>query len=407
MTRKRPLQILAGLLGLAVVMIGVWAAIAGPVTVFRILRYGDTNIDDFSHYPGRDLRPSDAPFHLPHSEQEIVLPAEFADDFGNRDLNELLETNDTIAFLVVNDGAVLYERYYQGHGAGSLSQLFSMTKSFTSALIGMAIEDGLIEGVDQPITDFVPELTMNGFGEVTFRHLLTMTSGSSYQENDNPFAEHVILNFTPDLEREILQFSMEREPGELFRYKSGDNALLGLALDRALAPETITDYTQRRLWDPLGMEDRGVWTIDHEGDGLEKTWCCLATSARDIAKFGLLALKDGIWEGQQIIPAAWIKASTRQGQVPEEVWPADFAKIGWWNYGYQWWLASEEDGDFFALGKDGQFLYVNPAKNVLIVRLGWSSGNLLSSQWIRLFQEITAGVGINQAQPLERRNDYQ
>jgi CubicO group peptidase (beta-lactamase class C family) len=366
----------------------MWVTVAGPVTVFRVVRYGDTNIADFSHYPGRVLRASDSPFRFEQAQEEPSFPPEALLDYGSQGvLDQILESNDSIAFLVIKDDMILYERYYQGHTETSLSQSFSMSKSFLSMLIGMAIDDGYLAGVDQPVIEFVPELAENGFGKVEIKHLLTMMSGSSYVESDNPFGEHVILNYTPRLKENILKFEMEGKPGEVFRYKSGDNALLGLVLDRALGQETITSYTQRRAWTTLGMEADGVWTIDHEGDGLEKTWCCLAATARDFAKLGRIYLEQGSWEGQEVLSRDWVEASTA-GQVPNEAWPRDFKLVGWWNYGYQWWLASENEGDYFALGKDGQILYVNPNRDLIILRLGWSTGDLGSSQWISLFQQI-------------------
>lgn len=390
--RRKVVAVLAFLIAVVLVVVIAWIAIAGPVTVLRVVRYGDTDIDDYSHYPGRELAPGVSPFVPAQADEEMVISGESLSEYGSGiDLETVLDANNTIAFLVLKDDTILYERYYQGHTVSSVSQIFSVTKSFTSALIGLAIEDGLIDAVDQSITGLIPELEEKGFGDVTFRHLLTMMSGSSYQENDNPFGEHVILNFTPQLERWILSFDMEAEPGTVFRYKSGDNALLGLALARALAPETIVDYTQRRLWSPLGMQDRGIWTIDHQGDGLEKTWCCLAISARDLARFGSLYLNEGIWGEERILPATWVEQSTQRGQVPEAAWPEDYRSIGWRSYGYQWWLLSEEDGDFFGLGKDGQFLYVNPRTKTVIVRLGWSAGDLRTSQWVKLFQDI-AGI---------------
>lgn len=381
---------LAGILTLTLLVVAVWLAVAGPVTVYRVLRYGDTDIDDFSHYPGRTLHPSESPVRLNRPDGHWDLSSPVLSDQGlSGDLTTMLEANDTIAFLVLQGDAILNERYFQGHTASSRSQLFSVTKSIVSVLIGMAIADGYIEGVDQPVTDLVPELRARGFEDVTIGHLLTMTSGSGYRESDNPFGEHVILNYTADLESRILDFSMADEPGEVFRYKSGDNALLGLALSRALGPETITAYAQRRLWGPLGMQDGGVWTIDHAGDdGLEKTWCCLAASARDLAKLGRLYLREGAWNGQQLVPADWVQRSAQRAQVPGPLWPDDYRSMGWRNYGYQCWLGSDEELDYFALGKDGQFLYVNPASDLVIVRLGWSSGRLRSSQWIGLFQSI-------------------
>lgn len=386
------LTVLAALLGLILLVLVVWMIIAGPVTVWRVLRYGDTNIDDFSHYPGRELEAGPAPFQFARAEGELRLAPEELAVFGaGDDLASLLEANDTIALLVVKDEAIVYERYFQEHTPASLSQLFSVSKSVTSALVGMAIDDGLFADVEQPITTYIPELSAAGFDGVTLHHLLTMMSGSSYQENDNIFGEHVILNYTPRLEERILQFEMETAPGTRFRYKSGDNALLALALSRALATETLTEYAQRRLWTPLGMQDNAVWTIDHAGDGLEKSWCCLATSARDLAKIGQLYLDKGAWGGEQLVPASWVEQSTRN-HIPAAEWPDEYRAAGWHGYGYQWWLASEAEGDFFALGKDGQYLYVNPTTRTVVVRLGWSQGELSGGRWISLFQTLSAAT---------------
>jgi CubicO group peptidase (beta-lactamase class C family) len=323
----------------------------------------------------------------------LIIPTNLLREYGAAiELNQILSSNDTLAFLVIQDDTILYERYFQGHTSATLSQSFSMAKSFSSVLIGLAIDDGYIAGVDQSITDFVPELASEGFDKVEIYHLLSMTSGSNYMENDNPFGEHVILNYTPQLEKEILKFKMESTPGEEFRYKSGDNALLALALDRALGEETITEYTQRRLWTPLGMENVGIWTLDHEGDGLEKTWCCLSATARDFAKLGRLYLDQGSWNGEQILSSDWIEQSIT-GQISGTAWPQAFADIGWRNYGYYWWLASEDQEDYFALGKDGQILYINPHQDLIILRLGWSTGELSSYQWIALFQSLAELTG--------------
>jgi CubicO group peptidase (beta-lactamase class C family) len=224
---------------------------------------------------------------------------------------------------------------------------------------------GYIQSVDQPVTDFIPELSEKGFSNVTIHHLLTMTSGSSYVENDNPFGIHVVLNYTPVLEQKILQFQMKEEPGRVWRYKSGDNALLGLILHRALAPKTITEYTQERLW-TLGMEYKGVWSLEL---GMAwKTWCCMAAAARDFLKLGRLYLHEGLWDGEQVVPAEWVRQSVK-GSIPYDVWDADYRRIGVWNYGYQWWLISEEEGSFLANGKDGQYLYVNPIYRDFEIRM--------------------------------------
>ncbi len=378
------LGVLAAILLLA---IAVWMVIAGPQTVLRVLRYGDTKIDDFLHEPGRYMAAAPVPFVLSSPPNRLTLTVPVPSGAAT-DLDALLQANDTIAFLVLKGDWLVIERYYQGHTSTTRSQSFSMAKSFTSMLVGLAIEDGYFTSVDQPITDFVPELSSQGFDRVTLRHLLTMTSGSTYVENDNPFGIHVILNYTPDLEQRILSFRMGDEPGAVWRYKSGDNALLGLAVSRVLAPKTIAEYMQERVWTPLGMASEGVWSLDHPGDGLEKTWCCLAAAPPDYLKLGRLYLQGGVWEGQQVLPAEWVRESTQVGAIPEALWDANYRRIGVWNYGYQWWLLSEEDGSYLANGKDGQYLYVNPAKDTVILRLGWGTGSLPLSQWIILFQHL-------------------
>lgn len=388
-SRRRILRALALLPLILIIVLAAWVIVAGPVTVYRVIRYGDTQIDDFRHYPGRPLHPAPSPVPFAHAAGTGGVPATIRiTEQEEVPFEEMLARTDTIAFLVVDDGAIVYERYLQDHTASSLSQIFSVSKSVTSLLVGVAIEDGLMTSVDQPVTDFLPELRDQGFDAVTLHHLLTMTSGTDYVENDNPFGVHVILNYTPNLEQEILDFQVVDRPGTVFRYKSGDNALLGLILDRVLAPRTISDYAQDTLWSPLGMEDDGVWSIDSEENGLERTWCCLATTARDLAKVGRLYLNEGEADGRQIVSPDWIRRSTQVGGTPDAAWPADFRAAGWRNYGYQWWLASAEAGDYFALGKDGQFLYVNPSAQTIIVRFGWSLGNLPTNRWIGLFQAV-------------------
>lgn len=404
-SRHKAASLVAAFIALVVLVMSSWMIVAGPTTVLRVLRHGDTDILDFSHYPGRELVPGEKPYRFPVAGASLQVPGVVLEKFqAGSDLESIAAANNTIALLIIHNDAIVFERYFQDHDSSSLSQGFSVTKSLFSILVGMAIDDGVLRGVDQPITDFVPELAGRGFADVTLHHLLTMQSGASYVENDNPFGEHVIMNYTPDLESEILEFEIEDRPGLAFRYKSGDNALLALALDRALGEETITAYMQRRIWKPLGMQHKGIWTTDRDG-GLEKTWCCLAASAADFAKFGRLLLNNGVWNGDQIVSAEWVSSSTKINQVPASAWPARYRAAGWRGYAYQWWLASESDGDYFAMGKDGQYLYINPRRNTIIVRLGWSSGDLYSDEWIRLFQAIATELTQHEHDPRQNGSE--
>jgi CubicO group peptidase (beta-lactamase class C family) len=387
------IAILLGIVVLAsIAVFASWIMVAGARggfdAVIRFLAHGTTTIDDFEHYPGRTLTRSRSPFHFaePASGRPVPEVVEIA-AIGRRGLDDVLSSSGTIAFLVIKDDEILLERYADGHSAESLSQYFSVSKSITSALIGAAIDDGVIRSIDQRVVDFVPELQDRGFEHLTIRHLLTMTSGIDYVESDNPFGLHVPFNYTSDIERMMLRFRIAREPGVVFQYKSGDVGLLALVLSRAISPRTMTSYAQERLWEPIGMEHDGVWSVDRDG-GLEKAWCCLAGTARDLAKIGRLFLSRGEWNGSQLLSPGWIEQSVHEGALDETLWPSEFAAAGFRNYGYLWWLLSDDESDYLAQGKDGQFLYVNAVRNTIIVRLGRGTGGLRTSQWVSMFRHL-------------------
>jgi CubicO group peptidase (beta-lactamase class C family) len=259
--------------------------------------------------------------------------------------------------------------------------VFSVTKSVLSLLVGAAIDDGIIGSVDDAVTDYLPEMSDAGFDGVTLEDLLRMDTDLAYVEDDNPFGIHVEFNYTDDLTGDILALGLRDEPDEVFRYKSGDNAILGLVLHRALGDLSITEYLHERLWEPLGAESGGIWSTDHE-DGLERTWCCLAVSAPDLARLGQLAIQEGSWAGKQLIPADWLRASFAPGYDSNR-WPADYADSPLESYGYQWWLTDE--GARLALGKDGQYLYLDPKRSVVIVRLGDTQGGI---SWIPILEQV-------------------
>jgi CubicO group peptidase (beta-lactamase class C family) len=390
--RTNLVRALLTLLGLIALVMAAWMIVTGPRAVLRILRFGDTDVYDFRHYPGRWLHASPEPFHFSGDplKSQVLESIRYGED--GLLLDDLVQNTDTLAMVIAQDDMLLYEHYAQGHSPRAYSQFFSVSKSVLSALVGMAIDDGMIESVEQPVTAMIPELAQAGFGQVSLRHLLRMMSGTNYVEDDNPFGRHVRFNYTLDLERDIIGLRVVDTPGSSFRYKSGDNALLALVLERALQGRTITDYTQERLWEPLGMASEGVWSLDNAQDGLEKTWCCLSATALDLARFGRLYLHLGNLDGQQVLSADWIRASTQEPAVAEHKWPESYREIGLENYGYQWWLVEKERGDYLALGKDGQFLYVDPRSGAIIVRLGESLGEMGTGEWIALFRQVSFSI---------------
>ena len=379
-------NILLGFLAIFVLLFLALAIVAGPDTAFRIVYYNDTDIDDYKIFPARTLRAGGQPFHFKANAESFRIPA----TYEGMPLDEFLQTQRTAAFLIIKDERILYERYFEGYSESTPIQAFSMSKSLLSILVGRAVDDDYFT-LDQPVTDFVPELAPHGFDRVSIEHLLQMASGSNYRQGGfydyNPFSLHPRFEYSPHLEREItIRLKVIDEPGSEFIYKSGDTALLSLILARALKTQSITDYMQETMWTPLGMEYDGFYTIDHEGaDGLEKTWCCLAATARDFAKFGRLMLNNGNWNGIQIVSSDWVEKSTQSDPADIRDF-GDFGLIpGFRGYQYQWWLV-EEDGAYFGDGKLGQFLYVNPAKKIIIVRLGRVSEDAID--WLGLFKSL-------------------
>jgi len=352
----------------------------GGCTCGKILRHRHAGIEDYGIFPYRELKASADPFKFIKADSltiELALPA-----YRRTQLDGILLENDTVAFLVIRKDTLLFERYYQEYADTSLSLSFSMANSFLSILIGCAIDDGYIESVNQPVIDYVPELRANGFDKVTLRHLLQMTSGMDYEESDNPFGLQARFYYGENLEEMLLELKLSHTPGMYFEYRSGENQLLGLILSRALPSMTITEYMQARLWEPLGMEYDGLWSVDHEPGGLEKTFCCLAARARDYAKMGRLYLNGGNWKGEQIVSSAWVRESTR----------LDITDGSSSEYQYQWWLPDAYGTDFMAVGLLGQYVYVSPKHEVIVVRLGKSEGEIQRYQWEDFLASIVAEV---------------
>lgn len=372
-----------------VLAMGVWMVVQGPRTVLRVVIHGDTTIQDFTLYPSRPVAAGSGAAPL---ESVTTLSTVASGPFGRVELQAVLEATDTISLIVVHGERIVFEGYGRGHGAGQISQIFSASKSVLSILIGAAIEDGFIGSVEDPVTRYVPELSQNGFDSVRIEDLLHMRSNADYVENDNPFGEHVRFNYTPNLEREILALTVRSEADPGFVYKSSDNALLGLILSRALGDMSIATYTQDRLWQPLGMQDDALWSLDDD-DGLERTWCCFSASARDLVRLGMLYRDGGRWRGTEIIPGDWVTASTQEGGYLADAWSGARFAGGFWNYGYQWWLIDPDRGNFTARGKDGQFIYVDPEMDVVIVRQGFSFGSyggdgITPPDWISFFEAL-------------------
>jgi CubicO group peptidase (beta-lactamase class C family) len=257
------------------------------------------------------------------------------------------------SLLILRNGVIVAEKYYQTYEQDSQNTLYSCTKSFISALVGIAIEEGHIKGVDQPVADFFPEaMQVNPDPRkdaMRLEDLLTMRAGLAWEEGNPAYGS---LVSSSDWVAYMLNLPMVAEPGSAFNYCSGCTHVLSGVLRQATGLPT-QEYAKARLFDPLGITNYS-WETDAAGNAVGG-WG-LALSARDMAKFGYLFLQNGVWNGKQLVPKSWVAQSTGHGQPTE----------GKWTYAYQWWVSPDEQV-YAAQGMHGQKIYVVPAKQLVVV----------------------------------------
>lgn len=384
-------------IGVIVLVLAIAMLAYPPIYVLRTIAWQDSDAFDWQKFPFHPLDPAPTAYHF-----DVALDPRVAELFGQLsgtdNWDRFLEEKDTQAFIVIQNGKILYENYFNNTKRDSIVTSFSVAKSFTSALIGMAIQEGYIQSVDDPITTYLPELAERDprFNQITIRHLLSMASGLEYEEF-RPLllnSDDILTSYYPD-QREI---SLENThlvdpPGQYFRYNKYHPQLLGMILERATGM-TVTGYLQTRIWDPLGMEFDGSWSIDSKASDFEKMETGVNARAIDFAKFGMLFLNGGRWQDNQVISKAWVDEST-QPLLPQnyaDYYPEWFASLpGQAYYKYMWWgVAREGDSyDFTAEGNKGQFIYVSPQKNLVIVRNGIEYG-IPSEEWFKLFFEFAS-----------------
>lgn len=330
---------------------------------------------DYKRFPSRIMEPSADPLEL---ERNPANSRALSAVGPGGDLEDFLRESQTAAFIMIRDDVVIYEEYFNGYDSGSTVTSFSVAKSFISTLVGIALEEGVIGSIDDPVTDYVPELMRRNrrFSEITLRHLLTMSSGLRWSERGLPWSDDADTYYGTDLRRvAIRDTEIVDPPGVSFVYNPYNTLLLGLVLERT-TERSVSDYTEEKLWKPMGASAAGSWSLDSE-DGFEKMESGLNSRAMDMALLGLLYLHEGESNGNEILSAEWIKEAT---VVAAEADPAT-------EYQYQWWTYQDDDlGAWFAAqGNKGQFIGVFPSKDLVIARFGIEFGY---EDWPSLLGEL-------------------
>jgi CubicO group peptidase (beta-lactamase class C family) len=391
--------------------------------LYRSVRYWTPDINEYKAFPQAKIEAGDDRFHFYEKEKATDWGASPVNVGGSEKLtvDEFLSKTRTTAFLIIRNDTILFEKYYRGYDRSMISTFFSATKSVTSLLVGIAVDEGLIRSVNDPVTDYLPELKTKDphFQKLAIEHLLNMQAGFRFNESYiNPFSDMAQLFYGNNQLGFIEKLKFDHEPGEMYAYNSATTALLGLVLERAVGIPYAA-YLEQKIWRPLGMEYNASMSLDDKKHRSAKSYQGLNATAIDLAKIGRLYLEGGMWNGRRIVSKAWIDRSIIPAVVPLEDWKKykdhqyhwysderacyitdslgayrftdsiaaqTFAQTSAFPYytvrkyndrrAGDYWVVCNLSPQFYAYGIMTQILYVDPEKKYIMVRLGedWATG---------------------------------
>ena len=352
---------------LALIVLSVWAfpkikALNTTLTLFD----EDKIVENFrsvaEFWPTRSLTQAKVPYIYTYGDS-LNVPSSFAYNDQKLGTQQFLKDSWTTGLIVIQNDEIALEDYYLGNSAVTQNISWSMAKSFISALIGIAVNDGHIKSIEQSVDAYATSLEGSGYEGVSIKNVLQMSSGVAFNEDYGDFYSDINRwgrDFSLGNSQDAFAATLKNdiEPGTVNHYVSINTHVLGMVLTQATG-RSITDYMQEKLYNPMGMEHDGLWIID--GQGMEMALGGLNLTLRDFAKLGSLYLHDGTFNGQQIVPASWV-ADSRTMDQPHLLPGNDFG------YGYQWWMVGGDSGEFMAMGVYGQYIYINPETNTVIVK---------------------------------------
>ncbi len=338
-----------------ILLFSAYAFISGKTFLFKAVLYNFANIDDYEKFSNNTVNTG--------KPQPWAVTASYNKGNYPDSLNRILESLGTVGVLMIRNDSVVYERYWDGYSDSSRSGSFSMAKSITSLLIGVALKEGKINSLQDPVGKYIPEFNSGEKTSVRIIDLLTMSSGTDWNESYiNLFSVTSEAYYGDDVYKTATGVGMSAKPGTLHKYKSGDTQLLGLILEKATG-KSLSEYASEKLWQPVGAEHPALWSTDHE-KGHEKAYCCFNSNVRDFARIGKLMLDSGKWNGVPIIDSAYYSQSIKPCGIKDEKGNAcDY-------YGYQWWIDPLHPDIFYARGILGQYIIIIPSTKTIVVRLG-------------------------------------
>ncbi len=353
---------------LIVCCIGGYLVLPSNYYLRRALTHLLPKIDQYPIFENRTVKADDPqPWIQSEAYNTVSIPEKYLPVF---------EQLGTVAYVIIKDSMLLFEQYWEDYSPESHSNSFSMAKSIVSLAIGAAIDDGFIKDVDQPVSDFFPEFQGYNGKPLTLRHLLTMSAGVDFDEAySSPFSPTTKLYYGDDLQQIAFGMKEIEEPGVNFIYQSGVTQLLAFIVEKATG-ENISSYVSRKFWTPMNAEEDALWSLDKK-DGIEKAYCCFNSNARDFARFGQLILNEGDWNGRQLISSSYLKEAT----TPDT--NLLFKEYNETNhcYGFQFWHLTYNGMEIpYMRGILGQYIFIIPDLNAVVVRLGHKRSETRSDQ---------------------------
>ena len=305
------------------------------------------------------VTPSPTPLELPTG-KPLEIPG----------LDDYMASQRTAGLVIVQDGKIRLERYGQDFSVDGRWTSFSVAKSFTSTLVGAAIQDGYIKSLDDKVSQYIPDLQGSAYDDVTVAQLLTMSSGVKWDEDyENPQSDVALFNNAkpePGMDATVSymrKLPRAHAPGTVWRYNTGETNLIGVLVTSATGMP-LAKYLQDRIWHPAGMAGTGTWLLGKTGH--EIAGCCLQAATRDFARFGLFVLANGNVNGKQIVPVDWFDQAIHKKMdigVPGK------------GYGFQWW--TYDTGSVAAQGIFGQGIFIDPTRRLVIAsNSNWTRANL-------------------------------
>lgn len=349
----------------------------------RIFYFNVPNLSAAKNFDERLVRPSShpLPFERQRQEASFSLRQSRSESYGTFD--DLLVDNDTRALLVLHHDVIVYERYFHGVTAETRLPAFSMSKTFAAVLMGAAVRDGLIDSVQQHLVEFVPALSARpGYRGITLEHLLRMTAGIDFNEES---AAGAMLYYTTDLRSLLHTYDVRTVPGQHYQYGSVSSQLLWEVLQSRLDRGTVARYFEERLWEPLGAERPAAWSLDSAARGVEKFSSGLSATVRDYARLGVLFQHRGRVQDRPVISAQWVEDSLAQDEVAGIVRTTDGAV----RRGRYEWFWTLDGSSYFAKGYNGQYIFVDRARDVVVVRFGEGYGDV---DWTELFRQMAESL---------------